>query len=168
MKMKRIAKFIIITTTIFWSGSVCAQEMVIYPSQGQSSEQIEQDKFQCYTWSKNESGFDPMALPTTSEPPPAKEAQKGGVVKGAVRGTLVGGAIGAIAGNSKSDTRKGLKAGAASGALIGGIRRNDQVKQEAQQRKDWEQQQVNQYAQGRTNYNRAYAACMEGRGYSVK
>ena len=166
--MKQIAILISVTASLFLSGSALAQEMVIYPSQGQSNEQLEQDKFQCYSWSKNESGFDPMALPTTSEPPPAKEAQQGGVARGAVRGTLAGGAIGAIAGNSKSDTRTGLRAGAATGALVGGMRRNNQVKKEDQQRKNWEQQQVNQYAQGRTNYNRAYAACMEGRGYSVK
>ena len=166
--MKQIAILISVTASLFLSGSALAQEMVIYPSQGQSNEQMEQDKFQCYSWSKNESGFDPMALPTTSEPPPAKEAQQGGVARGAVRGTLAGGAIGAIAGNSKSDTRTGLRAGAATGALVGGMRRNNQVKKEDQQRKNWEQQQVNEYAQGRTNYNRAYAACMEGRGYSVK
>ena len=166
MNMKQIAIYAV-ATLLLLSGSALAQEMVIYPSQGQSNEQMEQDKFQCYTWSKNQSGFDPMALPTTSEPPPAKEAPKGGVASGAVRGTLLGGAVGAIAGNSKSDTRTGLKAGAATGALVGGMRRNDQVRQEEQQRKNWEQQQVNQYAQGRTSYNRAYAACMEGRGYSV-
>jgi hypothetical protein len=167
MNMKRIA-VCAVATLLLLSSSALAQEMVIYPSQGQSNEQMEQDKFQCYSWSKNESGFDPMALPTTSEPPPAKEAQQGGVARGAVRGTLAGGAIGAIAGNSKSDTRTGLRAGAATGALVGGMRRNNQVRKEDQQRKNWEQQQVNQYAQGRTNYNRAYAACMEGRGYSVK
>ena len=167
MNMKQIAVYAV-ATLLFLSGSALAQEMVIYPSQGQSNEQMEQDKFQCYSWSKNESGFDPMALPTASTPPPAKEAQKGGVARGAVRGTLLGGAVGAIAGNSKSDTRTGLKAGAATGALVGGMRRNSQVREEDQQRKNWEQQQVNQYAQGRTNYNRAYAACMEGRGYSVR
>ena len=166
--MKRIAILISVIASLFLSGSVLAQEMVVYPSQGQSNEQMEQDKFQCYSWSKNESGFDPMALPTASEPPPAKAAPKGGVASGAVRGTLLGGAVGAIAGNSKSDTRTGLKAGAATGALVGGMRRNSQVREEDQQRKNWEQQQVNQYAQGRTNYNRAYAACMEGRGYSVR
>lgn len=167
MNMKRMI-VVTIALLLLLSGSALAQEMVIYPSQGQSNEQMEQDKFQCYTWSKNQSGFDPMALPTTSEPPPTKEAPKGGVASGAVRGTLLGGAVGAIAGSSKSDTRTGLKAGAATGALVGGMRRNDQVRRESQQRKDWERQQVNQYAQGRNNYNRAYAACMEGRGYSVK
>jgi hypothetical protein len=167
MNMKQIAVYAV-ATILLLTGSALAQEMVIYPSQGQSNEQMEQDKFQCYSWSKNESGFDPMALPTASEPPPAKEAPKGGVARGAVRGTLLGGAVGKIAGSSKSDTRTGLKAGAATGALVGGMRRNSQVREEDQQRKNWEQQQVNQYAQGRTNYNRAYAACMEGRGYSVK
>ncbi len=166
--MKRTSILIMVFTFLLLSGAVSAQEMVIYPSQGQSAEQMEQDKFQCYSWSKNESGFDPMALPTASEPPPQKEAQKGGVVKGAVRGTLAGGAIGAIAGNSKSDTRKGLKAGAAAGAVVGGVRRNNQTKEEDKKQKDWEQQQSSQYAQGRSNYNRAYSACMEGRGYSVK
>ena len=166
--MKRITTLVMVFTCLSMTGAAFAQELVIYPSKGQSTEQMEQDKFQCYSWSKNESGFDPMALPTASEPPPQKEAQKGGVVKGAVRGTLAGGAIGAIAGNSKSDTRKGLKAGAATGAIVGGVRRNNQVKDEEKKQKDWEQQQTNQYKQGRSNYNRAYSACMEGRGYSVK
>ena len=89
MNMKQIAVYAV-ATLLFLSGSALAQEMVIYPSQGQSNEQMEQDKFQCYSWSKNESGFDPMALPTASTPPPAKEAQKGGVARGAVRGRCSG------------------------------------------------------------------------------
>ena len=166
--MKRSTILIMVSTFLFLTGAASAQEMVIYPSKGQSNEQMEQDKFQCYSWSKNESGFDPMALPTASEPPPEKEAKKGGVAKGAVLGTLAGGAVGAVAGNSKSDTRTGLKAGAATGAVVGGVRRNNQTKEEDKKQKDWEQQQTNQYKQGRSNYNRAYSACMEGRGYSVK
>ena len=166
--MKRIIILIMVSTFLFLTGAASAQELVIYPSNGQSAEQMEQDKFQCYSWSKNESGFDPMAIPTASAPPPQKEAQKGGVVKGGARGALAGGAIGAIAGNSKSDTRKGVKAGAATGAVVGGVRRNKQTKAEDKKQKDWEKQQSSQYAQGRNNYNRAYSACMEGRGYSVK
>jgi hypothetical protein len=167
MNMKRITVCTVVTLLLL-SGSALAQEMVIYPSQGQSSEQMEQDKFQCYSWSKNESGFDPMAPPTTTEPPPQKEAAKGGTGRGALRGALGGAAVGAIAGNSKSDTRTATKAGAAGGAVVGTARRNDQKRQESQKQQEWEQQQVNQYKQGRSNYNRAYSACMEGRGYSVK
>ena len=103
------------------AGPALAQEFMIYPNQGQSVEQQEQDQFQCYSWAKQQSGFDPMAPPTASEAPPAKEAEQGGVVRGGLRGALVGTATGAIAG----DAGKGAKIGAASGALIGGTRRND-------------------------------------------
>ena len=143
MKHKITVVFILACLALVVTAS--AQELVVYPSNGQSSEQMEQDKFQCYSWAKNESGFDPMALPTASAPPPQKEAKKGGVVKGAVGGAVAGGIIGKIAGNSKSDTRKGLKVGAATGALAGGVRRSNQTKQENKKQKDWEQQQMNQY-----------------------
>jgi hypothetical protein len=36
------------------------------------------------------------------------------------------------------------------------------------ERQQWEQQESANYANNRNNYNRAYAACLEGRGYSVK
>lgn len=162
--MKHKITIVIILVCLTLTVSASAQELVIYPSNGQSSEQMEQDKFQCYSWSKNESGFDPMAIPTASAPPPQKEAQKGGVVRGAAGGAVAGGVLGAITGN----TKRGLKIGAATGAVTGGVRRSNQTKRETGKRQDWEQQQSNQYMQGRNNYNRAYSACMEGRGYSVK
>ena len=146
------------------AGPAMAQEFMIYPAKGQSAEQQEQDKFSCYSFAKGQSGFDPMAPPTASSPPPAKEAQQGGVGRGALRGVVGGAAIGAIAG----DTRQGAKIGAASGALVGGMRRSDQRRREEHNRQQWEQQQVQQYSQNRNNYNRAFAACMEGRGYTVR
>jgi len=36
--------------------------MVVYPAQGQSNEQMEKDKFECYGLAKNQSGFDPMQM----------------------------------------------------------------------------------------------------------
>jgi hypothetical protein len=144
--------------------NVSAQEMIIYPGDGQSAEQQQKDEYECYGWAKQQSGFDPMAPPTASSPPPQAEAQKGGVVRGAGRGALVGVTAGAIAG----DAGKGAAIGAASGALIGGMRRNDQKRSEAQAQQQWEQQQAAQYQQQRNGYNRAYAACLEGRGYTVK
>ncbi|MCP4687393.1 MAG: hypothetical protein GY859_05035, partial [Desulfobacterales bacterium] len=55
------------------AGSAAAQELIIYPAQGQSQEQLEKDKFECYTWAKGQSGFDPMAPPTATSPPPKQE-----------------------------------------------------------------------------------------------
>lgn len=134
-----------------------AQEFYVYPAKGQSKEQTEQDKFQCYNWAKGETDFDPMQMPTASTPPPTQEPQKGGVLRGAAAGAVIG---------QIADDKAGE--GAAIGALFGGARRRNLVRQEEYKREQWEQQQANQYANARNQYNRAYVACLEARGYSVK
>ena len=136
-----------------------ASELIIYPNDGQDEAQQEQDNYQCYSWAKGQSGFDPMAPPTATEAPPPQQAKKGGVARGALRGAAIGGII---------DGSDGAKTGAAAGAVVGGIRRADQNRQQAQQQAQWEQQQSAQYEAARSSYNRAFAACMEGRGYTVK
>ena len=151
----------------FMTGPVMAQELIIYPAQGQSEDQIEKDKFECYTWAKKETGFDPMQMPTATAPPPKKEAPKGGAAKGGI----IGGATGAIAGGilgGKKGAGKGALIGGGGGAVIGGMRRSSQRKSEEQARQQWEQEQGNAYLQKRNTYNRAYGACLEGRGYTVK
>jgi hypothetical protein len=139
--------------------AVLASELMIYPNEGQDADQQEMDNFQCYSWAKGESGFDPMAPPTATEPPPPQEAKRGGVARGALRGAAVGGII---------DGSDGAKTGAAAGAVVGGMRRADQNRQQAQAQTQYEQQQVSQYEAARSSYNRAFAACMEGRGYTVR
>ncbi len=133
-----------------------ADELMIFPNADQSAEQQEQDKFACYTWAKDQSGFDPMAPPTATEPPPQQKAKKGGVGRGLVRGA----AVGAIAGDAGK--------GAAAGAAIGGMRRQDQKRKEAAARQQWEQEQVRIYTENRNRYNRANAACLEGKNYTVR
>ena len=133
-----------------------AEELMIFPNADQSAEQQEQDKYACYSWAKDQSGFDPMAPPTATEPPPQTETKKGGVGRGAVRGA----AVGAIAGDAGK--------GAAAGAAVGGMRRQDQKRKEAAAREQWEQEQQQIYAENRNRYNRAYAACLEGKDYTVR
>lgn len=139
-------------------------DLFIYPNKGQSADQQEKDKFDCYNWSKQQTGFDPMETPRATAPPPQQEAQQGGVGRGAVRGGLVGLGVGAIAG----DAGKGAAIGALGGGAIGGIRRQDQKKREEQAQQQWAEDQAAQYAHRRNNYDRAYRACLEGRGYTVK
>ena len=162
----KITKCITISLLITFlaAGVVLAQELVIYPAKGQSQEQLDKDKYECYSWAKQQSGFDPMQQPKATEPPPQQQAQRGGVVRGGARGAAVGAATGAIAG----DTGKGAAIGAASGALVGGMRRRDQQRQQQQAEQQWAQQQAATYTKNRDGYNRAYGACLEGRGYSVK
>lgn len=150
---------------LLWGVDVLAQgELVIYPANGQGQQKMDTDKSECTLWAKQQSGFDPMAQPTASTPPPQTTAPQGGVARGALRGALVGVTVGAIAG----DAGKGAAIGAASGGLVGGMRRRDQVASEQQAQQQWEQQEAARYNQGRDNYNRNFAACMEGRGYTVK
>jgi len=163
--MKKIKCIIIILMFTFLAAEfVLAQELVIYPAKGQSQEQLDKDKYECYSWAKQQTGFDPMQQPKATEPPPQQEAQKGGVGRGAARGAATGAAVGAIAG----DTGKGAAIGAASGAIVGGARRRDQQAQQQQAEQQYAQQQAATYTKNRDGYNRAYGACLEGRGYSVK
>jgi hypothetical protein len=156
--------FIALLAALIVAPSVFAQDPFIYPDKGQSAEQQEKDKRECYSWAKGQTGFDPMQVPTATTAPPQQGGQQSNAVRGAAGGALVGVTAGAIAG----DAGKGAAIGAASGALIGGMRRRDQQRQQQQAEQQWAQQETANYANQRNNYNRAYGACLEGRGYTVK
>lgn len=158
MQNKTHRYLLVFITLLFFTGTALASDLMIYPNKGQSQKKQDQDQSACYSWAKNKSGFDPMAAPTATTPPPAGDGAN--PVRGAARGALAGVAIGAIAG----DAGKGAAIGAASGALLGGARRRNQYAQQQQ----WADQQATNYANNRANYNRAFGACMEGRGYTVK
>jgi len=160
---------IVIFIMAFSAGTTFGQDLVVYPAGGQSNEQTEKDKFECYSWAKAQSGFDPMQMPTASSPAPGKgdKSVAGGAVKGGVAGGVGGALIGAIAGGKKG-ARKGAAIGGLSGGAIGGMRSSSQNRQANAKREQWEREQANQYMQQRNLYNRNFAACMEGRGYTVK
>jgi hypothetical protein len=163
--------------TIFLAGTLYAQEAFVYPSKGQSEKQMEKDKYECYSWAKQQSGFDPMNPPSQQELEAnawqnlqsQQQTQDGdgsevgeGVVKGAVGGAIVGEVV--------SDEPA---AGAVIGGLIGGIHGSQKEEQKRQEQERQRQQAIRQQAQVelkrlRDTYNRAYAACLEGRGYTVK
>jgi predicted lipid-binding transport protein (Tim44 family) len=169
--MKRINRFLIVLLlAVFIGGTAVAQDFIIYPAKGQSQDQLEKDKFECYSWAKGQTGFDPMEMPKTTAPPPPKQATSstaGGALKGGVGGGLLGAGVGAIAGGKKG-AKKGALIGGLSGGTIGGVRSSSQQKQDRKAQKQWEKQQTNQYMQKRNTYNRAYSACLEGKGYTVK
>ena len=141
------------------AGSAFAEEPIVFPSKGQGTEQMEQDKFSCYQWAKGQTGFDPMqasAAPTQAQPYKSKSSP----LRGAAGGAAAGAAIGAIAG----DAGKGAAIGAASGGIIGGARK----RRGAQEQEAYAQEQAATAGKQRSEYNRAWGACMEGKGYTVK
>jgi hypothetical protein len=165
MIMKRTVQLLtLLFLTALVAGPALAQDFYVYPRESQSHEQMEKDKYQCYTWAKGQTGFDPMETPRATAPPPSAQAPTTSPLRGAARGATVGVIGGAIAG----DAGKGAAIGAASGALIGGMRRRDQVRRQESEQQQWAQQQASQYQHRRNEYDRAYAACLEGKGYTVK
>ena len=139
-------------------------QVVVYPAKGQSNDQTQRDKGECMGWATQQSGFDPTRPQNSSPPPPSQAPNDRPVLRGAARGAVIGTVGGAIGGNAG----KGAAIGAASGALIGGFRRRDQERQYAYEQQQYQQQQANQFNQQQDGFNRAYAACLEGRGYTVR
>ena len=144
-----------------FSNASASAQMIIYPAKGQSAKQQQKDEGECYTWAKGQTGYDPAQSTQFAAPPPPQQQSTGGtVVKGTAVGALAGTAIGAIAGN----TGKGAAIGAVGGAVVGGVRRHRQQGANDQANAQYQQQ----VAQQQQNFQRAYAACFEGRGYTVK
>ena len=162
--MRRIVMVLLLLSAVLIAVPAIGQELIVYPNKNQSDEQMEADKFNCYKWAKKETGFDPMVKPTASAPPPQKEAGKSSAVRGGARGALVGLAVGSMSG----EAGKGAAIGATAGGLMGGMRKRDRVSKDEKAEQEWAQQQAAEYNQMRAGYNRAYGACLEGQGYTVK
>lgn len=145
--MKRKTGFWVGLVLLTGSTAAHAQAQVyIYPQKGQSAEQQQKDSAECRQWATSQSGVDPNAAQTG----PDRGKRLGGAVGGAARGAAVGAAIGAIAG----DAGKGAAIGAVGGGVGG---RRGAIHGEKQQA-----------AGNQDSFNRAFGACMEGRGYTVK
>jgi Glycine zipper len=144
---------------IAFTAPALAQQPFVYPSKGQSQEKMATDKAECQSWATQQTGFDPMKE-ATAQPAPSQQSQRGGVLRGGARGAAAGAAIGAIAGNAG----EGAAIGAASGGLLSGAKRRQQQKAEQQT----QTQQAQAHSQQVSNFQRAYGACLKGRGYSVE
>jgi hypothetical protein len=147
------------------TGTANAQsgDLYIYPAKGQSQALQDKDRYECHSWAVKQTGFDPSRPSTTvasSDQPKPYQPSQPHVLKGAARGAALGSVGGAITGNAG----KGAAAGAAMGGLAGGFRRADERRQQAGQQQA-QAQGVNDNA--RNSYNRAMAACLQGRGYTV-
>ena len=159
--------------------------MFAYPKHQQSADQQLNDESQCYGSAKQQTGVDPQAAapkqPSGEEQQAAqqqaaqqagKETPKGGTVKGGAGGAAGGAAIGAVAG----DAGKGAAIGATAGA-IAGRRAQKKGEKASQQQASQQTAQAQQQAQAQAtaeheksldSFKRAFTACMDARGYSVK
>ena len=142
------------------------QKIFVYPSNGQSPEQTDRDRYECHVWAVQQTGVDPsrpdgnpyervVVQPAT--PPGANTAA--GAITGAILGSIIGGPRNAGA---------GFVLGAATGAIVGSAA---DANAQAQARHDPAGNQPIAQAAGRAqadSYRRAMGACLQGRGYTVK
>jgi len=141
--------------------------MVIYPSKGQTPDQQAKDEAACYSWAESQTGLT-MGTGKVDTQAAAKaagdanmQATQGAAVGGAAKGAVAGVAIGAIAG----DAGKGAAIGAAAGAM-GGRRARKQSAEAAASQGAASAQQDN--AAMVSQFTKAAAVCLEGRGYGAK
>lgn len=171
--MRTLKKLIYVTGIVlfFASISVQAQEssgaaiakkvgVYVFPANNQDQAQQDKDESDCYTWAVQQSGFDPIN-PTHVEAQQVEKGPDGTGIRGAAGGAAAGAAIGAICG----DAGKGAAVGAITGGLAG--RRSRKVSQQAEQGTA-DQQAAQQNQAMVDNFKKAFSACLEGKGYTVK
>jgi hypothetical protein len=133
-------------------------ESFVYPAKGQSAQQQQKDEGECNTWATQQSKYDPANPPKqpAAAPPPttATGTTPGAGARGAARGAIIGEAV-------NGDASSGAAIGAA--AARGQSRRQNAAAAQQQQQAASQQDQA-----GMAAFQKARAACLEGRGYTVK
>jgi hypothetical protein len=136
-----------------------ATDVYFYPRLGQSPEQQDRDRYECYGWARRESGFDPSTVGpharnarVIAAPPPNADA-----TAGAVTGGVLGAAIGRTVG--------GAALGALAGGLIGAAADADREQTIARMTAGGDV--TGTEASRAESYRRAMRACLTGRGYTV-
>lgn len=166
--MRKINLVLVIVIALFGLQSAVAQNdgiakslgVYVFPTKNQDAATQNTDESACYTWAKQQTGYDPLNPPKI-EAAPVDTSPDGSAVRGAARGAAGGAAIGAIAGDAGE--------GAAIGAIVGGVRGRRQSKQaDAAQAQSNQQAAATQSANLLNDYKKAFSACMEGKGYTVK
>jgi len=140
--------------------SIVAAEPVAYPMKGQSFDKQNRDEYECHGLAQKETGVDPVAVAEQATAA-SKSASSGKPGPGSALG---GAGMGAMRGAAEGDAGAGALHGAGMGRLIAVIRSRRQMEQQKQAGAA-----ENADLRGQLDkYDRAYAACMTGRGYEVK
>ncbi len=174
--MTRIGGFII----LFLGSSFCfaqAQRLIVYPANGQSADQVARDRFECHEWSVDTSGIDPATLAGNQASPSPEATTSPAADKGSniAKGVAIGAVAGAVLGSTIHESNRGRhqsegnKAlpGAVVGAAIGGvIGASSDRERDAKVARQESGAAADDAAMDM--YQRAFSACMEGRGYTVR
>ena len=148
--IQRSRSLCLLAVAVALAAPVGAQQYV-YPAKGQTPEKQKSDEAACYSWAVQQTGFDPAKAPppTAAAPTTATGTSPGAGARGAAKGAVVGGIVG----------------DAGTGAAVGATAaRNQSRKQNTAQ----QQQQAGASQQQQQSFAKARAACLEGKGYTIK
>jgi hypothetical protein len=140
-------------------------ELYFYPTKGQSKQQQDRDRYECYLWAVKQTGYDPgqaMAPHQRVEVVPATPPGAN-VAAGAATGAVVGSIL-----SGPRDQGQGLVFGAIAGAMLGAASEQAQQEQAARMSDRYNERDYARVEEQARNYRRAMTACLEGRGYTVK
>jgi hypothetical protein len=134
--------------------------LFVFPAKNQDKKTQDADEMACYKWAQQQTGVDPMNPPKV-EAKKAHRGPNGSMIIGGARGAAAGAAIGAITGDAGK--------GAAIGAVAGGLRgiRARRVGSRMEQAAN-NQAAAAQEKQLMDNFKKAFSACMEAKGYTIK
>ena len=136
-------------------GSLIAQDLFVYPTKGQSEEQSGRDKEECHGWAVTQTGVDPEKLAADATTTPPASGAGGG---------LEGAGVGAARGAMSGDAGAGAIRGIGIGRLFRAVRARRQMEEQHQTATQGHEQRQAQLQR----YDRAYTACLTGRGYTVQ
>ena len=144
-------------------------QVFFYPTRGQSAAQQDRDRYECYLWARQQTGFDPSTpqlaphqqVQVQPNPPAGQDT-----VTGAVTGALLGAVVA-----PRGKKAEGAVAGAIVGTAVGAA--SDSARQEQAERvqERYDQRDAKRMAkleQQAAGYRRAMSACLAGRGYRVQ
>jgi hypothetical protein len=146
--------------------SVNLAKVYFYPTQGQSEEQQDRDRYECHGWGVRQVGFDPSRhLAPGDERGAVVPARSSGQNIGAA--AAVGAVIGAIAGG-RGDALEGAVVGAMAGTVLGSAAASADAAESRRVERAGTMRAYVRYERQAVEFRRAMSACLEGRGYSVK
>jgi len=143
--------------------------IVFYPAAGQSPDQQNRDRYECYSWAAKQTGFDPsrdefaarQRIEVVPAQPPGHDT---------TAGALIGAFLGAAT-SRPQQAAGGALFGAAAGAIVGAASDSARQGEAARMQQDYDTRAAQRQAdldRQAGNYRRAMTACLEGRGYRVE
>ena len=144
-------------------------QVYFYPTQGQSPAQQDRDRYECYSWASQQTGFDPslpqlpphQRVEVVPQPPVGQNA-----AAGAVTGAFLGAAV-----SRPNRSFEGALFGAIAGTILGATSDAARQDQAARVQEGYDRRAAQTAArteQQAAAYRRAMGACLEGRGYTVQ